>query len=351
MRKKNKFWKAVSSYLAFFCVIALTVTAAVIIYEMIRTSFDGDKNAIAWLMLIVCLGLSLFCSTFDTLRRKFTSDRAVEDILEATDKITAGNFAVKLTPRHPYGKYDDLDCVMENLNNMAEELSKNEMLKNDFISNVSHEIKTPLAIIQSYATLLAKEDLTAEERGKYCQILSQTAMKTAELVSNVLKLNKLENQRFLPEMTKVNLQELLAQTVFSFEDAIESKNIDLQCEAEEVCAITSAPHLEIVLNNLLSNAIKFVDYGGKVKCTVKAENGNAVFVICDDGCGMNEETGRRIFDKFYQGDTSHAKEGNGLGLALVKKVVDVLGGEISVESKPGEGSKFTVIIKGAANER
>lgn len=350
MRKKSQIKNVLSGYFAFFTVIVLTITAAILIYDAVRVAYNEQKEAIAVIMLVVCFALSLFCTTIDLLRRKFTVDKSVEQILDATEKITAGNFKVRLTPVHSYNKYDDLDYIMENLNQMAEELSKNEVLKTDFISNVSHEIKTPLAIIQNYAMALQNEKLDKKEREKYTKTLVEASARLTDLVMNILKLNKLENQKITPETKIVKLDETLAQTIFSFEELIEKKNIELDCDIDEINVRTSPSHLEIVWNNILSNAIKFTPSGGKISISLKRRNDKAVVKISDTGCGMDKETGKHIFDKFYQGDTSHAKEGNGLGLALVKKAIDVIGGEIAVESEPGKGTTFTITIGGVIDE-
>lgn len=349
MRRKNKVKEALFGYVGFFILIAVTVTAAVMIYEVVRNSFADDKRAISLIMLAVCLCVSLFCTTVDFIRRRFTVDTAVEDILYATEQITSGNFKVRLVPRHAYNKYDNFDLIMENFNQMAEELSKNEILKTDFISNVSHEIKTPLAIIQNYVTALQNEKLSKEERESYIKILVQASSRLTDLVMNILKLNKLENQKIVPEMQILRLDEMLAQTVFAFEEIIESKNIVIDCDIDEVSITSSFAYLEIVWNNIMSNAIKFTQNGGKISIGLKDVDGKAVVKFADTGIGMSEETGKHIFDKFYQGDTSHSKEGNGLGLALVKNVIDVLGGTISVESEVGKGTVFTVTLNGVAN--
>lgn len=349
--KKKHVKRVLLGYISFFLTIALTVTAVVLIHERVRTNYANSKTKIALIMLAVCFTLSLICSLIDALRRKLTTDRAVEQILEATEKITTGNFKIILTPRHSYSNYDDLDVIMDNLNKMARELSKNEVLKTDFISNVSHEIKTPLAIIQNYSTALQNENLTPEQRSEYIKVLNEASLRLNDLVLNVLKLNKLENQNLSPEKTVVRLEELLTLSVFNFEEAIEKKNLTLECDFDEVSITTSPSYLEIVWNNLLSNAVKFSNENGTIKISLKKENGEAIVKFSDNGCGMNSETGKRIFDKFYQGDTSHAKEGNGLGLALVKKVIALLGGKIKVESKLGKGTTFTVVLKDLDDKR
>lgn len=330
--------------------IALTVTATVLIFSEVSDIYANDRGTISIIMLVVCLVLSLLITTFDSLRRKLTVGRSVEDILDATQSISEGNFRVRLPPRHEYSKFDDYDKIMYNLNTMAGELSKSEMFKNDFISNVSHEMKTPLSIIRNYASALSDEKLDADTRAKYTSILIQTTDRLTDLVTNILKLNKLENQQIMPEMTAVRLDENLVQSILEFEDLIERNGIELECDIDEMTIVTSPSHLELVWNNLLSNAIKFTPYGGKISISLKKVDKSAVVKIADNGSGMTKETGAHIFDKFYQGDTSHAKEGNGLGLALVKKVIDILGGSIAVESELGKGATFIVVINGVIYE-
>lgn len=351
MKKQRRIFRTLISYLSFFSMIALTVTATVLIFSEVNEIYSSDKGTVSIIMLVVCLVLSLLITTVDLLRRKLTVGRSVEDILDATQSISEGNFRVRLTPRHSYNKFDDYDKIMYNLNTMASELSKSEMLKNDFISNVSHEMKTPLSIIRNYASALADEKLDTETREKYTAILIQTTDRLTTLVANILKLNKLENQQIMSEMTEVRLDESLIQSILEFEEMIESKGIELDCDIDEMTIVTSPSHLEIVWNNLLSNAIKFTPSGGKISVSLKNADGRAIVKIADNGMGMTKETGAHIFDKFYQGDTSHAKEGNGLGLALVKKVIDILGGSISVESELGKGATFIVIINGATDEK
>ena len=165
-------------------------------------------------------------------------------------------------------------------------------------------------------------------------------------MTNVLKLNKLENQTLSPAFRRFRLDEMLAEAALAYEDVIERKHIDLICDLEET-EIASAPdYLEIVWNNLLSNAVKFTGEGGTISLSLRTEGGKAIVRVADTGCGISAETGKHIFEKFYQGERSHAQEGNGLGLALVKKVIDLIGGEISVESEVGKGSAFTVTLHG-----
>lgn len=348
MKKPNKSYSTFFGYILFFLTIAVTVTVAMLLYSYADEKSGGDQGTVAAVMLLVIVFLSAACTVIDVFRRKIMVEKPVEKILEATERIAAGDFSVEVVPTHEYEKYDEYDLIMENLNVMAAELSKSEILKTDFISNVSHEIKTPLAIIQNYATALQDESLDINTRQKYAKTLVQASKRLTALVTNILKLNKLENQEIKPEYETVNLTEMLAETVLSFEEWIEKKGLTLDCDLDEVTLVSATSYLEIVWNNLLSNAIKFTDAGGVIGVSLKRENSWYTVRISDTGCGISPETGKHIFEKFYQGDTSHAQEGNGLGLALVKKVIDVLGGEISVESEQGNGSTFIVRLKNHA---
>ncbi len=344
MKHKNakfSFWGAA----IFFLTNTFTVTIAMFFYGAINEKTGGDLTTIAIVLLLLIVFLSLVWTTIDLIRRRIMIDRPVEQILKATEKMASGDFSVRLHPSHPYADYNYYDGIMENINILAAELGKSELLKTDFIANLSHEIKTPLAVIQNYVTALQSDALDSETRKKYALTLLNASQRLTNLVTNILKLNKLENQKIKPEYKTFNLTEALAETVLAFEEPIENKNLTLQCDLAEV-TLNSAPELlDLVWNNLLSNAIKFTEAGGQITVTLKEENGEAIVTVGDTGCGISPETGKRIFDKFYQGDTSHASEGNGLGLALVKKVIDILGGEISVTSEQGKGSIFTISLK------
>lgn len=344
MKKRKSLCSVLFGYALFFMTIAVSVTVAVTVYVSVSQRSGGNRNTIAAVMLAVILFLSLVCTLIDLIRRKFTVERPVKKILEGTDRIATGDFTVRLVPEHTYNRYDEYDYIMENLNKMAAELSKNELLRNDFISNVSHEMKTPLAIIQSYAASILSGKLDEETRNSYAATLVSTTKRLTDLVVNILRLNKLENQEIRSERKKIRLDEMLAEAVLRYEEKIEEKGLALDCELEEVTVYSLADYLEIIWNNLLSNAVKFTDCGGKLHVAVKKREGKAVVKISDTGCGISRETGEHIFEKFYQGDVSRSREGNGLGLALVKKVIDILGGEISVESEVGKGSTFTVVL-------
>ena len=344
-RKVNQIW----SYLLFFLVIAVIITVTIPIFAVVSQKSGDNKTAQAIVMLLVIIFLAGVCTIFDALRRKLTIEQPVERILEATQKIASGDFSVKLSIDRPYSKHNQYDTIMENINIMTAELSRNELLKSDFVSNVSHELKTPLTVIQNYCNLLKDENLDSETRQNYVDTIVRASKRLSSLVTNILKLNKLENQETIPETENVKLHSFVEEVLLQYVDLIDGKGIELEVDLKEVWAIASTSYLEIALANLLSNAIKFTPSGGKISVSLKEENGRAVLSVADTGCGIDPKIGKHIFDKFYQGDTSHAQEGNGLGLALVKKVIDILGGEISVKSELGKGSTFIITLSGEVN--
>lgn len=346
MKNKKFSWTAVRGGAIFFVLIAVIVTIAVFVCTLVLDASGGNNTVVVFVMLAVILFLSAVCVTADHIRRKIMVERPVKKILEGTDKIASGDYSVRLETTHTFGNYDEYDCIIDNFNKMAAELSRTEVLHTDFISNVSHEIKTPLAIIQNYATSLQNKNLDEQTRVKYAQTLASASKRLTALITNILKLNKLENQEIKPEYETINLTETLAETVLGYEELIESKGLELNCDFDEEVIVKSSPsYLEIVWNNILSNAIKFTENGGKIGVSLKKEDGQAVIKISDTGCGISAETGKHIFEKFYQGDTSHSQEGNGLGLALVKKVIDIIGGTIAVSSELNKGTTFTITLQ------
>lgn len=329
----------------FFLTIASTSSCTVMVFQAVNKRTDGNTVAIVFAVLGNILLGAILCTLIDIVRRKLMVENPTKKILSATEEIAKGNFDIKLTTSHSHSKYDEYDKIMDNINKMAEELGKNEMLKNDFISNVSHEIKTPLSIIQNYSTILQKEKLSKDERDKYLQEMSLATKRLSNLITNILKLNKLENQKLDFDVSKFNLGEDLRLCVLNYEDLIERKNLNLDCNIDDIEVTSSKELLEIVWNNLISNAIKFTPDNGNITIKLNGDDKFAIVEIIDTGIGMSSDVGKHIFDKFYQGDSSHLSEGNGLGLALVKKVVDILGGEISVSSRLGEGSTFIIKLR------
>ncbi|MBQ3795165.1 MAG: HAMP domain-containing histidine kinase [Butyrivibrio sp.] len=343
MDKKTRSIFSLKRYIIIFLLIAFVVSCSFFLFlgSMNFTKEEIQANAILTFLNVLFLSL-IFC-LIDGIQRKISIERPVKKILKATEELAKGNFKARVEKVRLIHGRNEFDVIAENINKMAGELSGIETLRTDFVSNVSHELKTPLSVIGNYSTMLQAKELSDEKRLEYAVAISNATSRLSELVTNILKLNKLENQQIYPDKQSYDLGEQLAECIIGFEDVWEKKNIELDTDIDDNVIINADKELlSLVWNNLLSNAFKFTDEGGTVKVSLKKQAGKVVATVSDTGCGISEETGKHIFDKFYQGDTSHATKGNGLGLALVKRVVDICGADISVKSTVGQGTTFTV---------
>lgn len=337
---------SIRSYIFYFFVIAGTITCCLLLFLSHLEVDYGTVRKSGELTAMNVLLLSLVITIMDGIYRKITLEYPVKRILEGSQKLIEGDFSVRLASLHRYDNTNEMDVLIQNFNCIAEELSSVETLRNDFVSNVSHEIKTPLAVIQNNAGLLQASDLSEQKRKECAKTIVDASHRLSNLITNILKLNKLENQQIFPEKEVFDLGTHLSDCILGFDELLEKKDLELEVELEERIKIKSDRELlELVWNNLLSNAVKFTPEGGKITVSLKTDGDMAEVKISDTGCGMSTQAGARIFEKFYQGDTSHATQGNGLGLALVKRIMDITGGDIAVESELGVGSTFTIRLK------
>ena len=290
------------------------------------------------IMLVILLSLTIGIVISLFLGKKFITP--ISDLKSATEKVAKGDFDVIVedVPESEVGE------LIENFNTMVKELQKNEILKNDFISNVSHEFKTPLSTIQGYATLLQDSSLNEDDKQKYTQIIIESTAKLTDLVNNILKISKIDNSKITIEKNVYQLDEQIRESILSLENMWAKKNIEFDINLDPVEIISDENLLGNVWNNILSNAIKFSNQNGKIVIDLKVVNNNIEVSIKDYGCGIKKEDLPYIFDKFYQTDKSHNIEGNGLGLALAKKIVTLLNGSIIVNSVIDEGSEFIVTL-------
>ena len=334
----------------FFLMIAFVLTSSMFLFLTYLTrsmdiSFvEKDLRLAATVTFGNVFFLSLICTVVDTLRRRITIEYPVKRIIEGSEKVMSGDLSTRIEPVRGLGS--DFNPVIDYFNKMIEELSGMETLRTDFIANVSHELKTPLAVIQNYASLLQQPDLPEEERLEYARSVANASERLASLITNILKLNKLENQQIYPEKKRFDLGEQLCECLLGFENAWEAKHLEIETSIDDGIEVESDPELlSLVWNNLFSNAIKFTPEGGMISLKLTSRNSHAVVEVSDTGCGISPEVGAHIFEKFYQGDSSHATQGNGLGLALVKRVIDIIGAGIEVSSVPGQGSTFIVRLR------
>ena len=333
----------------FFLLIAFVLTSSMALFmtylhDATHIDFTAKNiGAAATVTFGNVFMLSLVCAAVDLLRRRLTVERPVKRIIDASQKVMDGDLNTRIPPLR--GVEPGFNVIIDYFNRMVQELSGMETLRTDFIANVSHELKTPLAVIQNYGTMLQQPGLSEKDRRDYARTVTNASRRLASLITNILKLNKLENQQIYPKKERFDLGEQLCECLLGFENAWEAKNLEIETDMEDGVNVESDPELlSLVWNNLFSNAIKFTEEGGTIGLKLHIENEHAVVEVSDTGCGISPEVGAHIFEKFYQGDTSHATQGNGLGLALVKRVVDIIDGEISVSSELGKGSTFTVRI-------
>lgn len=302
----------------------------------------GIVYAIIGSYIFTASGLSVLAVWF--VLDRFVN-RHINTLKQAAQTVASGDYSVRIHPHGRNGKKDEFQVLFDDFNVMAETLEGTEMMKKDFISNISHELKTPLAAIQNFSTMLQIDGLTEADRKEFARNISESTERLTDLVTNILQLSSLEKQAIVIDKQRYNLSEQLNQCIIGFELIWDTKNIEIVTNCDESIFIDNDRQLlDIVFNNLLSNAFKFTENGGTVEiASVKTKKGVSVS-IKDTGCGMNESQIRHIFEKFYQADVSHSTKGNGLGLALVKKICELLGATITVDSTPKKGSVFTVFL-------
>ena len=338
-------------FFSFFGLMSFVITCSFLIFLRSMNLEHEILKTNAKLTFINVFILTFLFWIIDIIIKKITVERPVNNIIKGLDRITSGDFSKKIPNIQQLTDTNKFNIIIDQINKMSEELCGVETLRTDFVANVSHELKTPLTIINNYGTLLQSSDLSERERIEYAKAITENSHRLASLITNILKLNKLENQLIYPKSEPYNLSEQICECLLSFEKLWEQKELEIDTDIDEDVIISSDSELlSLIWNNLFSNAIKFTENHGKVSVRLKSENGYAIVTVIDTGCGMSAETGKYIFEKFYQGDTSHALKGNGLGLALVKRVVDIIEGEISVQSELGKGSSFTVKLRCDLNE-
>ena len=350
--RNRPFFRALQNYVTFFLLVAFIVTCCMMLFmstlaESMGLVFTKDNIATAAKLTFGNVLLIAFVSaTIDYIRRKQMVDKPVKQIMDALNQVMQGDFTVRIAPVKEFAGETGFNEIINAINKMTAELQGTETLRTDFIANVSHELKTPLAVMGNYAAMLQQPDISEDDRIEYARAISHSSRRLAALITNILKLNKLENQQIFPKHEEYDLSGQLCEALLQFEEAWERKGLNIETEIEDDVRVCSdAELLNLVWNNLISNAVKFTPEGGTIGVSLKADGKNVVVSVSDTGCGIDPETGKHIFEKFYQGDTSHATQGNGLGLALVKRVMDILNGEISVQSTLGQGSTFTVRIR------
>ncbi len=258
--------------------------------------------------------------------------RPVADIIDGLNELSTGNYNARID----LGKHKSLKSVADAFNSLATELGNTEMLRSDFINNFSHEFKTPIVSISGFAKLLADDSLSDERRAEYLKIIEEEAGRLSDLATNVLNLSKVENMSILTEKKRFNASEQIRNCLLLLEKKWSAKNIDLDVEFDDYDIEADEELMKQVWINLFDNAIKFTPDGGKISVSVAGDARFICATITNYGAEIPSESLGKIFNKFYQGDTSHASRGNGIGLSIVKRIVDLHGGTVTVNSGDGK---------------
>lgn len=265
----------------------------------------------------------------------------VKNLQKAMKTVTDGDLTVSVSEE---SVFEEIASINHSFNLMIGELRASEQMQRDFVSNVSHEFKTPLSVLEGYAQLLQDPVLTPVERETYTQKVLETTRKMNELIGNILVLSRLEHNALSKPKTRYELDEQIRTTVAELQYKWEAKRISFDANLEEISILYNQSLLSHVIVNLIDNAIKFSPENGTVTLTLRREGGTAVFTVTDEGEGITPQAEDRIFQPFYQADTSRKAQGNGLGLALAKRVLDKTGGSISAQNTPQGGACFTITL-------
>jgi signal transduction histidine kinase len=321
--------------------LIITVIAGVLICLLVYIGVLNEGNVTNKMLLpIITLISCVIIGTVISIISSRVGLRNVRKFIEATEKLARGDFSTRLNINRPL----EFKILSKNFNRMAEELGGIEVLRTDFINNFSHEFKTPIISIKGFAEILKDDSLSKEERDEYLDIIIEESQRLSYLATNVLNLSKIEGQVILKDKQKFNVGEQIRQNVLLLEPKFKCKNISLNINIDDCILVGNKELLSQVWLNLLGNSFKFTGENGIVSVNVKRIDNNIIITFSDNGIGISEGDISKIFDKFYQGDTSHATKGNGLGLTIVKKIIELHLGTITCESVLSKGTKFKIVI-------
>jgi len=324
-----------------FIMIFSTMAIFFIMITLINMGFDFPFRDRSVFRILIPLVTSTCVGTLLSMLIGNTILKPIRKFNQALTNVAKGDFSISL--KEDQTVYE-LNEMVHNYNIMVKELSSIETLRNDFVANVSHEFKTPLSNIEGYVTLLQANDIPVETKEKYIQVIIHNTRQLSNLTSNILKISKLENQETLPEKSWFSLDEQIRQAILVLEPKWSKKNLEFDIQLSSISYHADEELFMQVWMNLLDNAIKFSKDHGEIQVFAYQREDELFVSIADSGIGFDPNVSAHLFEKFYQADNSRLLEGNGLGLALVKQILYLSDGHILVESKPEEGSKFTVVL-------
>ncbi|ADL51973.1 sensor histidine kinase [Clostridium cellulovorans] len=335
---RTKFTLIFIGILCFSCVTSFGISL-MLNYSLSKLHYIND-NLKETLLLSITL---VICALIGSILVFFVTKliiKPLKKLSESTKEIAKGNFDINIL----YDSEDELGILAKNFNLMAKELKNIEYLQKDFIVNVSHEFKTPIASIQGFVEIIKDKSLPETKFDEYTDIIIEETKRLSNLSTNILRLSRLDSQMISKNRVIFSLDEQLRKTLLLLEDQWSLKNLELEINLEKVNYIGDEELIQQIWVNILGNAIKFSYDNGTISVKLKDNPSSVIVEIADQGIGISEEIENHVFEKFYQGDTSHSKEGNGLGLAIVKRIIEICNGTIYFKTKYGKGTTFTVTL-------
>lgn len=337
-KKEHRFSLTLLLATVVFIVLAVALTlAALLVYFLVRLGVivTADEQVDFGAVVLLMSAISLIIGSGITVLLGKIPLKPINKLVNGMNRLADGHFETRLEYGGPIGNHPTFVEITESFNKMAEQLGNTEMLRRDFINNFSHEFKTPIVSIAGFAEILGSADLTEEERAQYAGAISEESRRLGSMATKVLELTKVENQSILTDVSRFNLSEQLRLALVLLEGKWSGKAVEIDFDLDEHYIVGNEELLRQVWINLLDNAIKFVNEGGRISAAITPEGSGLKVEIFNTGRGIPEEKQKFLFNKFYQADESHSTRGSGIGLAIVKRIVELHRGRVSVRSENG----------------
>ncbi len=351
--EEQKRYRSINAYVVAFVFIIMISAGGicVIILNILNAvGFVGYMRVPPMILPVIMLCACIIIGSVLSAMLSGILLKPLKELKDGLERVAGGDFSVRLEKSENF----EIAKIQESFNIMAGELSNTELFRNDFINDFSHEFKTPMVSVLGFAKQLKKGGLTKEQEHEYIDIIISESQRLINMSTNILMLNKLENQQIITDKQDFSLDEELRRCILLLEPHWSAKQLEVEPELDRITYFGNSEMLQQVWLNVISNAIKYTEAGGKieVRLDINPKNANEVRIaVCDNGIGMDNTTAQRIFEKFYQGDSSRATGGNGLGLSLAKRIVELCGGRITVKSELGKGTDFYIFLPVEAKEK
>ncbi len=323
-----------------FAVSCITAIMLFCFYVILLNTGLMTEFTLIWLVLVLFIGSAIISTSLVRGLGNRIIFGSLRKITQASKAVANGDFSQRLEP--PREK--EIAELCDSFNEMVDKLGANELLARDFVSNVSHQFRTPLSSIHGYAQLLEDETLLEDEKKEYIEVIKEKSISLSHLINDVLELSRLEHLSAGLEKELFSMDEQLRKCILSMEDHLAEKNIEVVLDLQAVNYLGCKDLIGEVWNNLLENAIKFSVEGGTICVKIESDFVKIVVSVRDNGIGMSNETKTRMFERFYRGKEAQGVGGCGLGMSMVKSIIQKHGGEINVQSELGKGSDIVIVL-------